>query len=75
MKKNPFEEVEVKTSTTKEKIEIELHVMFAEPFDNRKTNEYLEKIYYLQSIRPWGRRGYPRILKYLETQQKKPLNT
>jgi len=31
---------------TGEKIEIELHVMLAEPFDNKKTNEYLQKIYY-----------------------------
>lgn len=30
---------------TKEGIEIEMHVMFAEPFDNNKTNRCLEKIY------------------------------
>ena len=29
---------------TKENIEIELHTMFAEPFDNRKTNKYFENI-------------------------------
>lgn len=31
---------------TKEKIEIELHIMLAEPFDNRKTNQYLQNLYY-----------------------------
>lgn len=31
--------------STHEKIEIEMHIMFAEPFDNKKTNEYLNNIY------------------------------